>query len=279
MVISFGVNATNFASITYSNISLSGVNDTIPYEGYVDKQTTVTIPSGSTGNRVYTANWTPIDYEIQYDLQGGTLATQNPTGYNADSETFTLNNPTLTGYTFLGWTGSNGNIPQTTVTISTGSTGDKAYIANWQVNSYTVTADANGGSIPSTTGWTGTGNTATKSVTYDSQYGTLPTPTRNGYTFNGWTYGVNFTGVSGPMWVTGIADSSLVSTVLKPNTTYKIEYDVTLNEAIPEGYTAAYTGQWGNIGFRHGTSSYTYQIADGDRLYSKSGSNYDVGRK
>ena len=272
------VNATNHKLGLYET-----ENDTFHSSGTLSEFESLYITSNTTVNSDYnhvlTAIWNSIEYEITYDLQGGTLATSNPATYNIESNTITLNNPTMTGYTFLGWTGSNGNVPETTVTIPTGSTGAKAYVANWQANTYTVTADANGGTIPSTTGWTGTGNSATKSVTYNSQYGTLPTPTRNGYTFNGWTYGVNFTGVSGPMWVTGIADSSLVSTILKPNTTYKIEYDVTLNEAIPEGYTAAYTGQWGNIGFRNGTSSYTYQIANGGSLYSKSGSNYEVGRK
>ena len=35
-------------------------------------------------------------------------------------------------YTFLGWTGSNGDVPQTEVTIPQGSTGNKTYKANWQ---------------------------------------------------------------------------------------------------------------------------------------------------
>ncbi len=57
-----------------------------------------------------------------------------------------------------------------------------------QGNKFTVTANANGGTIPTTSGWTvaSGGATATKQVTYDSTYGTLPTPTRNGYTFAGW---------------------------------------------------------------------------------------------
>ena len=50
-----------------------------------------------------------------------------------------------------------------------------------QGNKFTVTANANGGTIPTTSGWTvaSGGATATKQVTYDSTYGTLPTPTKN----------------------------------------------------------------------------------------------------
>ena len=54
------------------------------------------------------------------------------------------------------------------------------------VNKYTVSFDANGGTIPSGSDWTGSGSSATKDVTYNNAYGTLPTPTRTGYVFNGW---------------------------------------------------------------------------------------------
>ena len=61
-------------------------------------------------------------------------------------------------------------------------------VACWTANQYTVTANANSGTIPTTSGWTiaSGSETATKTVTYDSTYGTLPTPTRTGYTFAGW---------------------------------------------------------------------------------------------
>ena len=51
--------------------------------------------------------------------------------------------------------------------------------AKWSVNNYTITFNANGGSV----------STANKSVTYGSTYGDLPTPTRTGYTFIGWFTG------------------------------------------------------------------------------------------
>ena len=46
---------------------------------------------------------------------------------------------------------------------------------------YTVTFDANGGTV----------NPSSKNVTYNSEYGTLPTPARTGYTFNGWYTGAS----------------------------------------------------------------------------------------
>ena len=70
-------------------------------------------------------------FTITYDLADGTVATANPDNYTYETATFTLNNPIHTGYTFAGWTGSNGNTPQTTVTIPAGSHGDKTFTANW----------------------------------------------------------------------------------------------------------------------------------------------------
>ncbi|MGN1201060.1 MAG: InlB B-repeat-containing protein, partial [Candidatus Caccovivens sp.] len=78
--------------------------------------------------------------------------------------------------------------------------------AKWTPNTYTVTANANGGSISSATGWSVASNkqTATKTVTYDAQYGTLPTVSRTYYDFNGW-----WTATSGG---TQITSTSTVST-------------------------------------------------------------------
>ena len=70
-------------------------------------------------------------YSISYDLDKGTLPDGNPTTYTYETDTFTLNNPTRFGYYFDGWTGSNGSTPQTNVTITNHSHGDRTYTANW----------------------------------------------------------------------------------------------------------------------------------------------------
>jgi uncharacterized repeat protein (TIGR02543 family) len=73
--------------------------------------------------------WHVKDYNITYNLDGGTAT--NPATYRLDSADFTLANPTKSGYVFLGWTGSNGDTPETTITIIKGTTGDLTYTANW----------------------------------------------------------------------------------------------------------------------------------------------------
>ena len=82
-------------------------------------------------------------YLISYDLDGGSV-TSNPANYTK-VDTITLNNPTKKGYNFLGWTGSNGSIPQKTITIEKLSEGNKNYTANWTRITYTITYNCNGG--------------------------------------------------------------------------------------------------------------------------------------
>lgn len=125
---------------------------------------------------VVTAVFKPISYSIGYTMNGGNAS--NPATYTIETETFTLTNPTKVGYTFKSWsgTGLTGDENQT-VTIAKGSTGDRAYTANWTANTYTVKFDANGG----------IGTMADQNFTYDAAQNL----TANAFTyankhFNGW---------------------------------------------------------------------------------------------
>ena len=84
-----------------------------------------------TDNITLTATWTAISYTITYNLDGGTVATANPTSYTIETATFTLNNPTKDGSTFAGWTGTGLSGATMTVEIAQGSTGNREYTATW----------------------------------------------------------------------------------------------------------------------------------------------------
>ena len=81
-----------------------------------------------------TGSFTPINYAITYELNGGILAEDvtNPPTYTIESETFTLNNPMREGYTFAGWTGTGLSETSAVVTITKGSKDARAYTANWK---------------------------------------------------------------------------------------------------------------------------------------------------
>ena len=142
-------------------------------EGITTPQPNVTIPKGSTGDKTYIENWKLTEYNITMDLNGG--SGQEKVVYTMTDEDFELPTPTRNGYEFVGWTGEDITTPQTSVIIPKGSTGNKAYTANWQVIEYTITLDTNGGPAVS----------PIKYTVEDSF--TLPYPLRPGYEFAGWT--------------------------------------------------------------------------------------------
>ena len=141
-------------------------------EGITEPQKTMEIPQGSTGNRTYTANWQVIEYTVTLDVSGGDPL--DPITYTVETPVI-LPTPTSTGYTFLGWTGEVETTPQPTVVLPKGTTGDKAYTANWKVITYTIALGANGGE-----------DLAAISYTIESDQIKLPTPERKGYEFMGW---------------------------------------------------------------------------------------------
>ena len=142
-------------------------------EGITTPQPNVTIPKGSTGDKTYIENWILTGYTITMDLNGG--SGQEKVIYTITDEDFELPTPTRNGYEFVGWTGEGITTPQTSVIIPKGSTGNKAYTANWQVIEYTITLDTNGGPVVSPIKYT------------VEDLFTLPYILRPGYEFAGWT--------------------------------------------------------------------------------------------
>ena len=142
-------------------------------EGITTPQPNVTIPKGSTGDKTYIENWELTEYNITMDLNGGSGETTLL--YTVIDDEFALPTPTRNGYEFVGWTGEGITTPQTSVKIPKGSTGNKAYTANWQVIEYTITLDTNGGPVVSPIKYT-----------VEDTF-TLPYILRPGYEFAGWT--------------------------------------------------------------------------------------------
>ena len=81
--------------------------------------------------KTYYAHWTAITYTATFDSAGG--STVGNKTFTVEDEV-SIENPTREGYTFTGWTGSNGSNPQTDLKISRGTIGDVSYTANWKKN-------------------------------------------------------------------------------------------------------------------------------------------------
>ena len=117
------------------------------------------------------------EYTVSFDPNGGTVGTASKTVTNG-STYGALPVPIWADHRFDGWytASSGGTLVTAETTVSL--TGDRTLYAHWSYApaQYTVSFDPNGGTV----------GTASKTVTNGSTYGTLPTPTRSGYRFDGW---------------------------------------------------------------------------------------------
>ena len=112
----------------------------------------------------------PYEISITYKLDDGRFVDDytEPTSY-LSNETFTppaADKMVKVGYTFAGWT------------LTTDMNTAKEYTANWTANTYNISYELNGGT-------NATANPAT--YTYGVGVAELLSPTRDGYTFAGWT--------------------------------------------------------------------------------------------
>lgn len=157
----------------------------------VKASTTITTPSNHT---IY-AIWTVNTYTVSFNSNGGSTAPSNK-NVTFGTKYGSMGTVSRTGYTFNGWyTAQNGGTKVTEDALYSTASNQTLY-AQWKANSYTVTFNANGGSV----------STTSASVTYDAAYGSMPTPTRTGYSFDGW-----YTAQSGGTKVTSSTKVSITS--------------------------------------------------------------------
>ena len=172
----YGVGATLPTDVTRTGYTFKGWY----YNENLTGSPVTAISNTETGNKEYWAKWEINQYTITYVLAGGT-AEGNPGTYTIETGAFTLTNPTKSGYTFTGWSGTGlDGENNMTVTIPTGSTGNRTYTAHWRYNGggsssysyYTIKAAAGaGGSIsPSGSVSVREGRDQTFTITPDKGY-------------------------------------------------------------------------------------------------------------
>ena len=143
-------------------------------DGKTDNPYTMAVP----GAVSLTAQTQIETYTIDYELNGGALEAgkTNPATYTLETAAFRLEEPTRTGYTFAGWTGSNGTTPQTDVGIAQGSIGNLYFEANWTANGYKIL-------------YTGVEGVDVSTFPTKHVFGkdtAIPNPTKTDYSFAGW---------------------------------------------------------------------------------------------
>lgn len=158
MTLPYGTNISDVAGDIMQNnkvvLSWSTIRGGSPFTGIVDHD--MSLYAKELGIRV-TFNSNGGDSIAPVDMvEGGS---------------FQLPVPTRRGYTFTGWYDVYGNLCDSSYVPTENTT----LTARWNAESYTITLNANGGTVAQTS----------QSVTYGSMY-QLPVPARAGYDFCGW---------------------------------------------------------------------------------------------
>lgn len=244
----------------------------------------ISISGDTASNVILYAKFTPKNYTITYELNGGTNGEGNPANYSYGTQEIVLNGASKTGHTFQGW--------YTTSDFQNGT--EKEYISstdNENVNLYAKF-------IPST-----------YNISYDTEHkGTNPAenPTQftygqgiaagsikdavagTGYTFDGWYDNLNFTGNKVASISGDTANDVILYAKFKPKT-YTITYYLNGGANHAENPTSyiygtqafdlyaasktghAFDGWYTTPDFQNGTKKYYFSSTDNAdvNLYAK----------
>lgn len=141
----------------------------------ISRDTVASVPTNGATIIAY-AHWdTDTEYRtLTFNALGGNVS-ESVRSVAVGAQVGVLPTPTKTGATFVGWYLSPNSDDAITSSYVMPDDDIIAY-ARWVNRTYTVSFDPNGGVVSPTE----------KTVVYGTAYGTLPTPTRDGYTFAGW---------------------------------------------------------------------------------------------
>ena len=229
-------NPTNYNIETSTFTLVNPTKDGYNFKGWTgsngDTPGNVTINTGSHDNKSYKANFEAIKYDINYELNGGTVSTSNPSKYTIESNDITLIEPTKEGYTFIGWTGTNIDTPTKNITIPKGSIGLRNYVANYSPIDYTITYTGLTAEEITALGNPDKYNIETTAFTLVNPSDRLDTDGDVEYEFAGWKIG-----------------DTTSNTVTLPDTTNmgNKTYEATWNYVTPTTYTITYNLNEGTV--------------------------------
>ena len=212
---------------------------------YKNKQAVVNLTSTNKDTINLYAQWILNRYTLTYDSNGGTSCSSKVLNYN---DNFDLScSPTKTGYTFNGWYTDKTN--GTKVTTANRIQQNTTIYAHWTLNTYTLTYDSNGGT-----------SCSSKVLNYNDNFDLSCSPTKNGYTFNGW-----YTDKTNGTKVTTSNRIQQNTTIYAHWTSNKKTITVTFNKNDGSGTTAVQTFTQGESGNRFGYNN------DGSEKWNQTG--------
>lgn len=241
------------------------------------------------------AQWIPLQYIVTFDANGGTGAPAAQAKVNGTNLTLSSTVPTRTGYTFKGWSlSSTGSVNYTAGGTYTRE-GNTTLYAVWQINSYTLSINPNGGT------YNNVSTVSTVTQNYNTELA-LAKPVRIGYTFKDWTLsggGSLRTNNSSIIYVFGLSNGTLTAqwevtkntlTInanggtyngLSGTTTYSQDYDTTKLLSIPtktgytfNGWTKNGTGTLNTYGKALNTDVSFAKGSNSVTVYNNAGNGY-----
>ena len=203
-----------------SSVTVKVNGSTLAASKYTYRDGKITIPAGYVKGAVeITAAAVPNTYTLSFNIKYSGAANPKSRTVTYSSTYGALPAPTRRGYTLEGWYTTSDFTTQVTSGTTVTTARDHTLYAKWTANTYTVTLDANGGTVTPTT----------LSVVYDGKYGdgyndSLPSAKRDGCTFTGW-YTAKIGGLKvEPFHLISKAYDHTIYACWTPNT-----YTVTLN--------------------------------------------------
>lgn len=116
--------------------------------GVESSEPVTSIERRTTGNKTFIANWTPSKYVVKYNLNGGEGVAKDYYTFvysDAKGDDYVLQTPTRKGYTFDGWYKETDFSGEKVTEIAKGTLGDQEFYAKWNLDTYTITYNTNGG--------------------------------------------------------------------------------------------------------------------------------------
>lgn len=139
---------------------------------------------------------------VNYNVNGGNGAPAKQNKYNTVDLTLSNIKPTRTGYTFVSWnTSSDGSGTSYQSGSKYTSNESMTLYAIWEANTYSISYNLNGGSY---------GSNHPTSGKYGSTI-TISNPTRDNYTFTGWTVSGTGTSMNGTNLIVGAGNITLTA--------------------------------------------------------------------
>ena len=178
-----GVTHNNPTTYTVETPTITFSNPTSTREGYTfNGWDPASIAKGSTGNKTVTAQWTVNQYNLTWELAGGTITVEGtPAGpVNYGTQLF---KPTITkeGYTHTGWS------PEVPATMPAK---DATYTAKWAINQYTINygvcAESRHGNIQLGNGTEVTTTATSDKINHGTEVTFTATPESKDYKIEGW---------------------------------------------------------------------------------------------